>query len=95
MVNYIRKRKEIFDVYKDLGTWKYEDTRDDETRMCTSKVFLIPASGFNRKPTVLGVGIAARKGDAQQKAAEEAIRVLNQSGYKKDLPPEYAKFDSL
>lgn len=87
------RMKEIFDVYKDIGTWKYIDERDQESRLCTSRVYLIPASRSRMKE--IGSGIAARKGDAQQKAAEEAITVLHGLGYKKDLPSEYAMFDAL
>lgn len=88
------RMKEIFDAHKDMGTWKYQDTRDEETRMCTSKVYLIP-TGRGHRPELIGTGVAARKGDAQQKAADEAIVILNKADYKKDIPPEYAKFDSL
>lgn len=62
--------------------------------MCTSKVYLIP-TGRGHRPELIGTGVAARKGDAQQKAADEAIVILNKADYKKDIPPEYAKFDSL
>ena len=76
--------KELFDAYKEqLGSWSFSDTRDD--KLCTSQLFI-------NKNELIGLGIAGRKGDAQQKAAEAGLQYLSRRGFVKNIPPEYAAF---
>jgi dsRNA-specific ribonuclease len=41
---------------------------------------------------LIGRGVSSKKGDAQQKAAEEGIKTLRKYGFFKDPPPEYLRF---
>lgn len=49
---------------------------------------LIPQRGWRH----IGSGIASKKGDAQQKAAEQGIETLKQMGFFKEPPAEYLHF---
>ena len=41
---------------------------------------------------MMGEGKAAKKGDAQQKAAEAGLKLLNENGWVKEIPEEYKFF---
>ncbi len=94
--------KELFDVYKDrLGSWTFMDTRDDI--LAVSTVYRIPPGGTTSNKGItydkiprdwvkLGTGRAAKKADAQRKAADEGLKLLNQQGWVKEIPEEYKFF---
>ena len=103
--------KELFDMYKDLGTWAYISVRDD--KLVTAKIYLVPKGMSKRaheRKTVnergqtviiktplrgwveIGQGVAAKKSDAEQKAADSGLRHLNSKGYRKPISEEYKKF---
>lgn len=102
--------KELFDAYKDLGTWVYIDTRDEmlaESTLyrvpdhCTCKRASKRSTGPGRRDFVLvphrdwvriGNGVAAKKSDAQQKAAEDGLSTLRRDGWTKAVPAEYDQF---
>ncbi len=102
--------KELFDLYKDkLGSWTFTDTRDDMLAISTvyrvppgssKNVIKVPKGGgvyeekIPRDWVKLGVGRAAKKSDAQQRAAEEGLKKLNQEGWVKQIPEEYKFFCS-
>lgn len=79
--------KEIFDHYRILGNVKYEAERKEDN---LSHVIVYQVKGNSKIP--IGTGIAALKADAEQKAAEEAIRKLNALGYIREIPSEYRNF---
>ena len=103
--------KELFDMYKDLGTWAYISVRDD--KLVKAKIYLVP-KGMSKRAherkatnergqqivikspvrgwTEIGEGVAAKKSDAEQKAAEMGLRHLNRKGYKKPISAEYRRF---
>jgi dsRNA-specific ribonuclease len=93
--------KELFDIFADkLGVLKYVETRQEIPGVqvpTVSRVYRI-ANGYGKNKTeggqtfFLGEGTAALKGDAQQKAATQALTVLNSQGYVKDIPLEYSFF---
>jgi dsRNA-specific ribonuclease len=99
--------KELFDAHKEqLGTWVYIDTRED--MLAESIIYQVPPGVSNkpinkqngtemiseaRRDWVrLGSGKAAKKADAQQKAAEEGLKKLNDFGWIKEIPDEYKFF---
>jgi len=91
--------KELFDAFPNLGTWAYVDTRDD--LLATSSIYLVPPNAPkpakqnnnpNRNWVLLGTGKAAKKADAQQRAAEIGLQALNNKGYVKAVPDEYKTF---
>ena len=91
-----------------LGTWAYIDTRDDKLAQSIiyqvppgssnqphkqygagkQDIILYPRAEWFE----LGKGIAAKKTDSQQKAAEEGLKKLNRAGWIKDIPEEYKLF---
>ena len=99
--------KELFDAYKDkLGTWVYINNRLDV--LAESVIYQVPhginvqpikkqvGSEIVSQPrhewVRLGVGKAAKKADAEQKAAEEGLKKLNAMGWVKEIPEEYKFF---
>ena len=97
--------KELFDTYNSvLGKIEYIDSRTETLAMST--VYRVPCgvsniqiknNGINvpRKEWIqIGFGHASKKSDAQQKAAQESLKFLNQNGYKKEIPIEYLNFKS-
>jgi hypothetical protein len=105
--------KELFDTHKELGDWKYIDSRDD--MLAESKAYMVPNEIKNKQPlkrktgpgkkdfvslpqagwVLLGKGVAAKKADAQQKAAEAALCHLNGKGIVKGVSEEYKRFAKL
>ncbi len=99
--------KELFDAYKDqLGTWAYIDNRVD--MLAEAVIYQVPIGINNqpykkqtgqdvileprREWIKLGSGKAAKKADAQQKAAEEGLKKLNAMGWVKEISDEYKFF---
>jgi dsRNA-specific ribonuclease len=78
--------KELFDSRKDLGTWKMQDERGDKI----TKVLVYQITQAGRRP--IGEGSAARKDDAQQKAASQALEYLKARGIFKPIAEEYLRF---
>lgn len=104
--------KELFDTFKDLGTWAYISKRED--KLVTSHIYLVPKGvskrpherkfvnslGYNdiektplRQWREIGKGVAAKKSDAEQKAANNGLITLNRMGYIKPIAKEYAIFN--
>lgn len=78
--------KELFDFYKNIGTLKYQETKED--MITTSTVYCI--EGGNWIP--IGHGTAALKADAQQAAASQGLNTMNSKGFVKPIPEIYARF---
>jgi dsRNA-specific ribonuclease len=100
--------KELFDLYKtQLGSWIFVDNRDDKLAISQvymipansrNKQVIKRKIGDNiieEAPSdwkLMGEGKAAKKGDAQQKAAEAGLKLLNENGWVKEIPEEYKYF---
>tara|TARA_A100001011_G_C14311331_1_gene845735 strand:- start:2387 stop:3256 length:870 start_codon:yes stop_codon:yes gene_type:complete len=87
--------KELFDSYSELGSWKFNETRNPETNMVTSQLLMTynTPKGLS-KEEVIGYGVAAKKADAQQEAAKVGLENLNKAGWKKSISEEYKYFCS-
>jgi dsRNA-specific ribonuclease len=84
LVDAKTRLKELFDAFgDDIGKLKY--TSDKVDRIHYVKVW--------RNDVLLSEGSAPLKADAQQKAAEKAIKKLNRQGFTK-LSENYEKFCS-
>ena len=88
--------KELFDANKKaLGSWTFVDSRDEQAQLAESYLYQIPP-GFTaankNKLRQIGIGRAAKKPDAQQKAAKEGLRTLQSMGFMKKIPEEYKLF---
>ena len=81
--------KETFDMFsKDgIGQLKYENEKIEQIQYVT--VYRIVQSGPKRGKYPIGKGSASLKPDAEQRAAEDAIRNLAKMGYKKPIPEFY------
>jgi dsRNA-specific ribonuclease len=81
--------KEIFDkfVKQGIGKLDYEAVRDDKL-FTVNAVRILP----NGTKQLLSTAKASLKIDAEQKAAEIAIRTLLGMGFEKPVPVEYLKF---
>ena len=96
--------KELFDIYSILGKIEYIDSRTET--LAISTIYRVPCgisnlplknNGINiprKEWECLGYGHASKKSDAQQKAAQESLKILNKNGYKKEIPIEYLNFKS-
>lgn len=97
--------KELFDMHgRELGPLVYKERKDD--MITHSTVFRVAGGRYDERPdgsinmkkivggvyTKIGEGSAALKSDAQQKAADEALRLLNSQGYVKPPPEVYRRF---
>lgn len=88
--------KELFDVYKELGQLKYEEsyfTNHLGHRITTSIVYKVDQRTGAR--VELGRGVGAIKDSAQPKAAQEAYLSLTSKGYKKTRAPIYEYIDEM
>ena len=84
--------KELFDMLATVvGVLKYEDIKEETstTKFNISNVYQIKPEGDK---ILIGTGKAALKIDAEQKAAEEALRNMARKGYIKQPPNIYAIF---
>ena len=81
--------KETFDMFsKDgIGQLKYENEKVDQIQYVT--VYRIVQSGPKRGKYFIGKGSASLKPDAEQRAAENAIRTLVNMGFKRPVPEFY------
>lgn len=81
--------KEIFDLFskRGIGKLEYESLRDD--KLFNTVVFQVTPEG---KRIQIGSAKASLKIDAEQRAAEVAIRTLAQRGISKPVPEEFKKF---
>lgn len=85
----VTRLKENFDFYKmNIGTQVKEFTKDINTNLTTFTISRM----FNGRKTVLGVGVAAKKQDAEQKAAVIAIKTIETMGFAKPIPGIYQTF---
>ena len=100
--------KELFDLYKtQLGSWIFVDNRDDKLAISQvymipansrNKQVIKRKIGDNiieEAPSdwkLMGEGKAAKNGDAQQKAADAGLKLLNENGWVKEIPEEYKYF---
>lgn len=97
--------KELFDSYSILGKIEYIDSRTET--LAISTIYRVPCgisnlplknNGINiprKEWECLGYGHASKKSDAQQKAAQESLKILNKNGYVKEIPIEYLNFKKL
>jgi dsRNA-specific ribonuclease len=81
--------KELFDSRKDLGTWRMVATRGDDK---ITKVVVLVQNQQRGGNIVIGEGFAARKGDAEQKAATQALAIYKSRGIFKPVSAEYLQF---
>lgn len=102
----LTRLKEVFDAfhYTKLGSYAILTTKDRETKLNTSVVYLsrgqaraTPITKDNEQYPrddwqALGRGVAAAKGDSQQKAAEKAIARLKVMDFSKAVPKKYELF---
>lgn len=98
------KLKELFDMHKNLGDWTYIDIRKE--LLSVSYIFQVPPgvskqaikNGGSSYPQpqwiLLGEGIASKKTDSQQKAAEIALITLKKYGFYKVVSKEYLLFSN-
>jgi len=78
--------KETFDYFKDsLGKQKKEYSYDEETQLCTCRLYRVIGS----TTAFMGQGLAARQPDAEQRAAGEALTHLHRAGFRKPEPPVF------
>lgn len=83
----ITRLKEVFDYFKDaIGTQKKEFIKEE--KLTTFTIFRV----WNGKIQQIGRGAAARKPDAEQKAAIQALEYLKKHGFEKPVPELYKKF---
>lgn len=83
----ITRLKEVFDYFKDsIGTQVKEFTKDEKLT-----TFIIYRNFKGRKEEI-GRGVAARKQDAEQKAAQQALNNLKRIGFSKPVPELYQKY---
>ena len=104
LYDYKTRLKELFDIYSILGKIEYIDSRTET--LAISTIYRVPCgisnlplknNGINiprKEWECLGYGHASKKSDAQQKAAQESLKILNKKGYKKEIPIEYLNFKS-
>lgn len=85
--------KELFDFFgKDImGTLKYEENKDDVSKIVTCVIYQLRPNGMKIK---LGEGQALLKIDSHQKAASQSIKYLNRLGYVKEVPEIYKRLSS-
>jgi dsRNA-specific ribonuclease len=83
--------KELFDYYgAEMGKIEYRETKLD--MIMKSQVYQVVGNGPQTKYIPLGEGTASLKADAQQRAAENALKYLKSHGYTKPVPEVYSKF---
>lgn len=83
----ITRLKEVFDYFKDaIGTQKKEFIKEE--KLTTFTIFRV----CNGRIQQIGQGAAARKPDAEQKAALQALDVLKSFGFVKPVPELYKKY---
>ena len=89
--------KETFDTFKHLGTWTYEDEREvhkgSDYSFNRSKLYIVPLIN-NKKATknywrLIGEGVATKKSDSQQIAAEQGLSTLRKQKIYKEPPEDY------
>lgn len=83
LVDAKTKLKELFDEYRDSNL-KYKDIQCPETKMFISSVY--------NKEKFLGSGKSPLKREAQEKAADEALKNLKRLGIIKKIPIQYRQF---
>lgn len=91
--------KELFDVHKDtLGTIAYEYSKSSSDSSSIVHIYrLIPSSsvsgtGNDRDRERVFLAMASsriNKSISEQKASEEALKILSQQGFSRDIPNEY------
>lgn len=88
--------KEVFDLYKDQGQPKYEIIEtvktDEGFALQTVGVYIVPRGAKSvdiSRLTPIAVGKASIRIDAEQKAADYALRVLAGRGMRRDPPAIY------
>lgn len=83
----ITRLKELFDYYKDIGSFRFEQNKHDGMQY-VNVVQLIIANG-QRQSIVLGHGTAPLLDDAKQKACRNALETLKRRGIAKPVAPYY------
>ena len=100
--------KELFDIHSEiLGPLRYEESRDETVAKSTvfrlegAQYAVRPDGSVNTSSTVgkykkiqIGQGSSALKADAEQAAAQDALKNLARHGYVKYAPAIYSKFAS-
>lgn len=82
LVDSKTRLKELFDENRSsLGSLSYDDFRCRDTGLYISKA--------KNGEFVVGTGSSTLKKDAQEKASENALRVLARKGFVKTVPPQY------
>jgi dsRNA-specific ribonuclease len=83
LVDAKTKLKELFDEYRDSNL-KYKDIQCPETKLFISSVY--------NGEKFLGSGKSPLKREAQEKAADEALKNLKKWGITKKVPAQYRQF---
>ena len=84
----ITRLKETFDYFKDrIGIQEKHSVKDE--KLTTFTLFRV----FQGRKDEIGVGVAAKKPDAEQKAATQALEYLKLKGFLKPTPSLYIKYD--
>jgi len=82
LVDSKTRLKELFDENRSsLGTLSYDDFRCRDTGLYISKA--------KNGEAVVGTGSSTLKKDAQEKASENALKLLARRGFVKTIPPQY------
>lgn len=82
--------KELFDTKKDvLGVLQYDYIKNDETQDKGCSINICRVSPEGHKVFISTASSNINKAEAEQKASVQALAVLSQQGYSKDIPDEY------
>ena len=83
----VTRLKEVFDYFKDgIGTQKKHFVKEE--KLTTFTLYRV----YMGREYVIGRGVAAKKQDAEQKAATEALLLLKRNGFSKPVPELYTKY---
>lgn len=81
----ITRLKEIFDYYKDIGTFSFSNHKQDGIQ------YVNVSQNKGSQKTVIGSGSASLLDDAKQKACAKGIEYLKQRGIEKPISEYYKK----
>jgi dsRNA-specific ribonuclease len=84
----ITRLKEVFDYFKDIGTFSFENEKKDGFQHVTV------VQTINRQRFMIGFGISSLLDDAKQKACYRGLENLKSRGIVKPVPEYYRKLAS-
>ena len=90
-IGQMKFSSETKEVTKDI--WESKGGQGNKITYHIHDVTVFQKIGLHEIP--LGKGSASLKADAEQRASDVALKTLAQKGFKRPIPKEYAKFDSM